>query len=240
MFPTPTWVALAPEEEVWLVDNLSSSQKLALEKSIREIPLGTTFRTWVITAMEKCCELIEDPWASLRRPAFDINQTIFDTKTHDMYTELQRRITIRRKTIDEIFPEEIALVINFFLCRQLHSLTGFPCRNAWMRGSSGDIIKGTIVEVDMRLDDEFPVMSYAVQTIGGTPWTFFKTLSTHYPELRFTVSDVDTRRSIIQMKIYHKGRTITTMATEETSAIKHLDIHTAQAFGGVYFYLPLN
>ena len=92
----------------------------------------------------------------------------------------------------------------------------------------------------MRLDDVFPVMSYAVQTIGGTPWTFFKTLSVHYPELRFTVSDVDTRRSIIQMKIYRKGKIITTMVTEETSAIKHLDIHTAQAFGGVYFYLPLN
>lgn len=231
---------MAPEEEVWLVDNLSSSQKLTLEKSIRDIPLGTTFRTWVITAMEKCCELIEDPWVSLRRPAFDINQTIFDTKTHDLYTELQRRISIRRKTINELFPEEIALVINFFLCRQLHSLTGFPCRNAWVSGSSGDVVKGTIVEVDMRLDDTIPTMSYAVQTIGGTPWTFFKTLSVHYPELRFTVSDVDTRRSIIQMKIYRKGKIITTMTTEETSAIKHLDVHTAQAFGGVYFYLPLN
>lgn len=42
------------------------------------------------------------------------------------------------------------------------------------------------------------------------------------------------------MKIYRKGKIVTTMATEETAAIKHLDVHTAQVFGGVYFYLPLN
>lgn len=230
---------MAPEEEVWLIDNLSSAQKLTLEKSIRDIPLGTTFRTWVITAMEKCCDLVKDPWTALRRPAFDINQTIFDIKTHDLYSELQRRISIRRKTIDEIFPEEIALVINFFLSRQLHTLTGFASRKAWTESSAGGVISGIVIETDMRLDEAQPVMSYAVQTIGGTPWVFFRTLSAHYPDLRFTVSDVDTQRSIIQMKIYSAGRIITTMATEETSAIKHLDIHTAQAFGGVYFYLPL-
>ena len=239
MFNTPSWVSVTPEEEVWLIDDLSDVQKLTLAKSIRDIPLGTTFRTWTITAMEKCCELFRDPWVSLRRPAFDINHTIFDVKTVDLYAELQRRISIRRKGIGAIFPADIALVINFFLCRQLHTLTGYASRNAWLESSAGSIISGFVIETDIRLDSTPPVMSYAVQTTGGTPWPFFRTLSAHYPEMRFTVSDVDTRRSIIQMKIYNRGRIVTTMTTEETSVIKHLDVHTAQAFGGVYFYLPL-
>lgn len=239
VFPTPVWVDISPDEEVWLVDGLTAGQKMQLEKSIREIPMNTTFRTWALAAMEKCCEVVEDPWVALRHPSFDINHTIFNVKVNDLYNHLANIMNIRQKTIDQIFNPSIALVIKFFLCRQLHSLTGYASKTAWLDSRVSCVIGGTIIDTDFKYDAKVPHVSYAVQTIGGTPWPFFKTLSAHYPDLRFTVSDVDTRRSIIQMKIYSKGKIVTTMTTEETSAVKHMNIHTTDAFGGVYFYLPL-
>lgn len=239
VFEIPMWVNMAPEEEVDLVPNLTAAQRMKLEKEIRSISLNLTFRTWILTVMEKCCDILQDPWVARRRPAFDINHTIFNTKACDLYNELDRLICIRRKSIDEIFTEEIALVINYFLCRQLDALTGFRCRNDWYKQVGNEVITGTVIETDFRYNDRDSNVSYIVQTLGGTPWPFFKTLSTHYPDMRFTVSDVDTSKSIIQMKIYSAGRIVTTMTTEETAVIKHLDLHTSQAFGGVYFYLPL-
>lgn len=236
----PEWVEFAPEEPVWLMDNPTDIEKQYIAKVVREVSLNSTLRTWFLEVIEGISQIRQDPWKHHKRPKLDITHTVFNSTLNDVITTVRRQKRIRPQlTIRQIYGEDIGEIIEFFMCQKLYQFTDFFSKRHWMDHHVGTHIEGVLVESSADIEGEHPHLGYCVQTAGGTPWAFFRLLSSMHPELRISVSDVDIRRSIIQMKMYRNSKIVATMTTEDTSIFKQFELHATKLFSGVYFYLPL-
>lgn len=238
---TPDWAEYAPEQPVWLMDSPTDLERQYIERLVRGVSSNITLRTWFLELISGMSQIRQDPWKHQKRPQLDITHTVFDTPLTEVITVVKRQKRVRpHLSLRQIYGEDIGEVIEFFICQKLYQYTGFYSKTAWLDHHIGTNIEGVLVEDTVNLDSDQPHVGYCVQTAGGTPWAFFRLLSTMYPDFRISVSDVDIQRSIIQMKMYRDGKIVATMTTEDTSIFKQFELHATKVFSGVYFYLPLS
>lgn len=240
VFPTPEWICFVPEEPVWIVDHPTDFEKQQIDKVARETSLSATFRSWFVNTLVEIDTLRNGKPGHSIRPKFSLDQTIFNQRLINLVGELNFQKNIRpHLTLKQIYGKDLARVIESYLCSHLFNTTNCRSRTEWLNKHTGASIDGVLVEEQSDLNSASGKMGFCVQTVGGTPWTFFKSLSQLHPELKIVVSDVDIEHSIIQVKIYRGGKIVTTMTTEDTSILSQLNTHI-DTFGGSYFYLPLN
>lgn len=236
--PEPDWLKFVPDEPVSLYKGDIADESTILHNVTLDVRQTTTLRGWFLEAISTLNQVGLIP-RNQYAGNIDTTHTIMSRKLSDVIEELIFQNNIRpNKTIRDIYGDSLGHVIECYLCHRLKIMSGVDCRSKWKELYIGSSLEGILIEKETQLTDENPYLAYSVQTVGGTPWTFFRAMSTAYPEARITVSDIDLTRSIIQMKLYRKGRIVTTMTTEDTSVIRQLELHIRDIFNGVYFYIP--
>lgn len=236
--PEPEWLKLVPEEPVTLYDEKIPNEQEILKQVTLSVRQTSTFRAWFLEAISTLNQMDLVPRNFYGRN-IDLTHTIFSRRLSDVIEELQFQKLLRpEKSIRDIYGDVIGQVIECWLCQRLLVTTGQNCRNKWKQTYIGSSIQGVLIEKETKLTKDNPHLAYSIQTVGGTPWALFRSMSMVYPEARITVSDIDLHRSIIQVKLYRNGKIVTTMTTEDTTIFKQLDLHIRDIFNGVYFYIP--
>jgi len=236
--PEPNWLKFVPEEPVSLYNGDIPDEEVILDNVTLDVRQSSTLRAWFIEAIATLNQADQIPRNAYARN-IDLNHTIMNRRLSDIIEELIFQTSIRSdKTIRDLYGEVLGTVIECWLCHKLKIASGVNCRSKWKEIYIGTKIEGILIERETNLVDVNPHIAYSVQTVGGTPWAFFRAMSTAYPDARITVSDIDLNRSILQMKLYRKGKIVTTMTTEDTTIFKQLELHVREVFNGVYFYIP--
>lgn len=236
--PEPNWLKFVPDEPVSLYNGDIPDEDVILNNITLDMRQTSTLRAWFLESISTLNQANLIPRNSYARN-IDLGHTILDRRLADVIEELIFQTNMRPdKTIRDLYGEVLGQVIECWLCHRLNIASGVNCRSKWKELYIGTKIEGILIERETNLVDDNPHIAYAVQTVGGTPWTFFRAMSTAYPDARITVSDIDLTRSIIQVKLYRKGKIVTTMTTEDTTIFKQLELHVREVFNGVYFYIP--
>lgn len=236
--PEPEWLKFVPEEPVSLYNGDIPDEDVILDNVTLDVRQTSTLRAWFLESISTLNQVNLIPRNSYAGN-IDLTHTIMDRRLSDVTEELIFQTNMRPdKTIRDLYGYTLGRVIECWLCHKLSISSGVNCRSKWKELYIGTKIEGVVIERETNLVDENPHIAYTVQTVGGTPWTFFRALSTAYPNARITVSDIDLSRSIIQIKLYRKGKIVTTMTTEDTTIFRQLELHVRDVFNGVYFYIP--
>lgn len=236
--PEPDWLKFVPSVPVSLYNGDIPQESIILQSVTLDVRQTTTLRGWFLEAISTLnqAELIpRNKYAG----NVDITHSIMNRRLSDVIEELIFQHNLRPdKTIRDIYGDALGQVIECYLCHRLKVAFGVDSRDKWKELYIGSSLEGVLIEKETRFTDENPYLAYSVQTVGGTPWGFFRSMSMAYPDARITASDIDLNRSIIQIKMYRQGKIVTTMTTEDTSIFKQLELHIREVFNGVYFYIP--
>lgn len=236
--PEPEWLKWVPDEPVTLYDEKIPEEEEVIHQVTLTVRQTSTFRAWFLEALTTLNQRDLVPREFYARN-IDLTHSIFDRRNSDILEELKFQLSIRpNKSIRDIYGDVIGQVIECWLCHRLLVATGANCKNKWKEVYIGTSIQGVLIEKETNYAGDNPHIAYSIQTVGGTPWALFRSMSSVYPDARITVSDIDLNRSIIQIKLYRKGKIVTTMTTEDTTIFKQLDLHLRDIFNGVYFYIP--